>query len=78
MRIRVERTFLTTQSGTRVIVAQPESSVMDADSLSGALLAFIEQDGARLLGTIAEKEHRAVATAWKNRVYILSAEPAPD
>lgn len=78
MRVRVERTFVTTASGTRVIEAEPESIVVDAISLSQALLDFIENDGARLLGTIAATDTRAVATVWRNRMYMLSAEPAAD
>jgi hypothetical protein len=78
MRIRIERTYLTTERGTRVIEARPDQTIVEADSLSSAILDFIKKDGARLLGTISETEHRAVATAWKKRVYVVSADPAPD
>ena len=44
----------------------------------GAFGKCRERDGARLLGTITEKEDKAVATAWKNRVYLLCAQAAPD
>lgn len=78
MRVRVERTFLTTATGTRLIEARPESFTVEAETLKDALVDFIAQDGGRLLGTVTEKPDRAVATAWKNRVYLLCAEPAPD
>ncbi|HUP46996.1 MAG TPA: hypothetical protein VM779_15930 [Thermoanaerobaculia bacterium] len=78
MRVRIERTFLTTPSGTRVVEIRPDSETVEADSLPEALLEYISRDGARLLGTITEKEGKVVATAWKNRVYLLCAEPAPD
>ena len=78
MRVRIERTYLTTPSGTKVAVETTDRTVVEADSLSNALLDFIHSDSARLLGTITANERKAVATAWKNRVYLLSAEPAPD
>ncbi|HEX9162531.1 MAG TPA: hypothetical protein VF980_12565 [Thermoanaerobaculia bacterium] len=77
MRVVLERTFLTTASGTRVIDARPEYVTVEANSLPAAIIAFVEQDHGRVLGTISEvTNQRAVATAWKNRLYILSAEPA--
>jgi len=78
MRVRIERTFLTTNSGTRVIDAEPESVIVESESLIAAVLSFITNDGARLLGTLAEDDHLVTATVWKNRVYTLTAEPAPD
>ena len=78
MRVRIERTYLTTPSGTRVAVEKTDRTTIEADSLARALLDFIHSDGARLLGTITENPVKAVATAWKERVYLLSAEPAPD
>ena len=78
LHIRIERTYLTTQSGTRVIDAKPELVTVESESLKDAILAFIHEDGGRLLGTVSESDGRAVATAWKNRVYLLSAQVAPD
>ena len=78
MRVRVERTFLTTASGTRVIDDRAEAVVIESESLSNAILAFISNDNARLLGSITEADGRGAATAWKNRVYVLAAEAAPD
>jgi len=78
MRVRIERTFLTTNSGTRVIDADPESVIVESESLTAAIISFITNDHARLLGTLSESHHRVAATAWKNRVYTLTAEPAPD
>lgn len=78
MRVKIEKTFVTTASGTRVIESQPDISIIEAESLTAAVIAFIENDGGRLLGTPTEKENRVVATAWKNRVYLVCAEPAAD
>ncbi|HEU4523302.1 MAG TPA: hypothetical protein VFT12_14935 [Thermoanaerobaculia bacterium] len=78
MRVRIEKTFVTTASGTRVVETQPESFEVEAQSLADAVVEFIQNDGGRLLGTPTEKENRVVATAWKNRVYLVCAEPAPD
>jgi hypothetical protein len=79
MRVRIERTFVTTASGTRVSVDQKDYTIVEAESLSRAILDFVLSDGARLLGTISEHgDRKAVATAWKNRVYLLCAAPAPD
>ena len=78
MRVRIERTFLTTNSGTRVIDADPESVIVESESLTAAILSFLTNDQARLLGTLSESDYRVAATAWKNRVYTLTAEPAPD
>jgi hypothetical protein len=61
-----------------MVNARPQSFVVDAESLSSALVRFVTEDRGRLLGTITETEHRAVATAWKNGVYLVCAEPAPD
>ena len=74
MRVRVERTFLTTATGTRVIEHRPESVVIESESLANAILTFINRDEARLLGSITEEDGRVAATAWKNRVYLLAAE----
>lgn len=76
MRIRIERTFLTTHSATRVVEVAPEYITTEAESLSAAILQFISGDQAKLLGTISDDERRASATAWKNRLYRLLAEPA--
>lgn len=78
MRVRIERTYLTTPAGTRVAIEHTDRTTVEAESLARALLDFIHSDGARLLGTITEHQVKAVATAWKDRVYLLSAEPAPD
>ena len=80
MRVRVERSFITTPAGTRVLNPRPESRVLEANSLRGALVSFIEGERGRLLGTVSElTDVRAVATAWVDgRLYVLAAEPAPD
>lgn len=78
MRVRLERTTLTTASGTRVVEVEPEYVVIEAESLATALLTFIADDHGQLLGSIREEAYRAVATVWKNRVYLLAAEQAPD
>lgn len=78
MRVRLERTSLTTASGTRVVEVQPDYVFIESESLVAAILTFIADDQARLLGSIKEEDDHAVATVWKNRVYLLSAEEAPD
>jgi hypothetical protein len=78
MRVQIERTYLTTEIGTRVIGPRSDRTIVESDSLARAMMEFIFSDGAKLLGTITESEGRAVATAWKDRVYRLTAEPAPD
>jgi len=78
MRVRIEQTWVTRPTGTRVVSYKPDYTVVEADSFSKAILDFIVRDGARLLGMIIEKEDKAVATAWKNRVYLLCAQAAPD
>ena len=78
VRVRIERTYLTTNSGTRVVETRPDHVTVDSESLHSAIVEYIEKDGGRLLGTISETAQRAAATAWKNRVYLLSAEPAAD
>jgi hypothetical protein len=78
VRVRIERTFLTTDGGTRMIHVRPDFFTVEAESLRAALVEFIASEGGKLLGTVSEHGQRAVATAWKNRVYLLSAQPAPD
>lgn len=58
MRVRIERTFLTTHSATRVIDADPESVIVESESLTAAILSFITNDHARRLGTLSESDHR--------------------
>lgn len=76
MRVRIERTFLTTASGTRVVEAEPETVVVESSSPSYALIEFVTREGARLLGGISADGNRATATAWKNRMFVVTAEPA--
>jgi hypothetical protein len=74
VRVRIERTFLTTASGTRVIEADPEISVVESSSPTLAIIEFVTREGARLLGSIAVDGNRATATAWKNRMFVIHAE----
>ena len=79
MRVQLERTFLTTPEGRAVIFQHAEKFERDATSLREAMLAFIDDDKGRLLGTITEMENRAVCTAWaEGRLYVLMATPAAD
>lgn len=79
MRVELERTFLTTVEGRAVIIQQPENSEVDAMSLKEAIVAFIEDEGGRILGTITELPNRAVCTGWvSGRLYVLMATPAAD
>lgn len=80
MRVRIERSFITTATGTRVLNPRQEASVVEADTLRAAIVTFIGEENGRLLGTVSEFDHiRAVATGWLDgRLYVLAAEPAPD
>lgn len=78
MRVRIERTYLTTDSGTRVVESEPESFLVESSSPSLALIEFVTSQGARLLGSIGAEGNRATAKAWKNRMFFLVAEPAAE
>jgi len=79
MHICLERTFLTTAEGRAVIFQQPEKSEVDATSLREAMVAFIDDEHGRILGTITELPNRAVCTGWVGgRLYVLMATPAAD
>jgi hypothetical protein len=78
MRVRLERTSLTTASGTRVVDIAPEYVIVESESLVAAIGSFVADDQARLLGSIKEEEGRAFATAWRNRVYLIVAEEAQE
>ena len=78
MRVRIDRTYLTTDSGTRVIEAEPESFYVESSSPSLALIEFVTSEGARLLGSIGAEGNCATAKAWKNRMFFLIAEPVAE
>ncbi len=79
MRIEVERTFLTTAEGQRVIPQIPSRQTVESLSLRNALVDFITREDGRMLGSITENEHRAVCTGWTcGRLYLLVAEVVGD
>ncbi len=79
VRISVEKTFLTTAEGSRVINPNAQHFVVDEPSLQAALLHVIKTDEGRMMGTITEVENRAVCTGWTaGKLYILVAERAGD
>ncbi len=79
MRIAVERTFLTTAEGRRVITQTTSRQMVEALSLRNALVDFITREDGRMLGTVTESEHRAVCTGWASgRLYLLVAEAAAE
>lgn len=48
MRVRIERTYLATASGTRVAVERTDRTTVEAESLPRALPDFIHSGGGRL------------------------------
>ncbi len=75
----MERTFLTTEEGRRVITQIPVRLTVEAPSLRNALLEFVARENGRILGTVTESEQRAVCTAWcSGRLYLLVGEQAAD
>ncbi len=79
MRVVVERTFLTTAEGRRVVPQIPCRSTVNAGSLRNALLEFVTREEGRILGSVTESDHRAVCTGWvSGRLYLLVAELLDD
>ncbi len=79
MRVVLERTFLTTAEGRRVVPQIPTRHTVDAASLRSAVLEFIARENGRVLGTVTETDHRAVCTGWvSGRLYLVVAEPVGD
>ncbi len=81
MKFRVEQIFLTDQEG-RVVEAGKEIDfhIVDADDPRGAILQFLAQDEADLMGEVLKfPGMQAVATARRgNLVYTLQLIPATD
>lgn len=75
MRVQLERTFLTTPAGVHIPESDPEVVVVESPTVLSAIVEFIADDHARLLGSIAETGERATATVWKGRVYLLAGTP---
>ena len=79
VRVSIEKTFLTTAEGLRVINPNAQHFVVDEPSLQAALLHIIKNDDGRMMGTITEVENRAVCTGWTaGKLYVLVAERAGD
>ena len=76
VRVALERTYLTTAEGHRVIAQMPTRCTVDATSLRNAILEFVTHENGRVLGSVTENDHRAVCTGWvSGRLYLLVAEP---
>ena len=79
VRVSVERTFLTTNEGRRLVSPETQRFIVEATSLRNAILEFITREDGRVLGTITEVDERAVCTGWTSgRLYIMVVEPAAD
>ena len=79
MKLLIERTFLTTRDGTRVLAPETHRFNVESASLREALLEFVTREDGRILGTITETAQRAVCTGWTSgRLYVLVAEPVAD
>ena len=79
VRVTIERTFLTSPEGTRLISPEMRQFVVEAVGLREAILEFISREDGRVLGTITESPQRAVCTGWTGgRLYVIEAQPAPD
>ena len=79
VRVAIERTFLTTPEGRRLLSPETQRFVVIAPSLRNAILEFITREDGRVLGTITEVDERAVCTGWTGgRLYIMVVEPAAD
>lgn len=72
-RYEVERVYLTNER------AQPEQTTdaiahIESDTAMNAALAFVERDGARLLGSICDAPgDQGTATAWRGgRLYVIT------
>ena len=70
----IERIFLTDEN------AQPAQmpdamAYIQADSAMNAVLAFVEREGARLLGSVCDSPgDQCTATAWRGgRLYVMTA-----
>ena len=79
VRIAIERTFLTSPEGTRLISPEMRRFEVEATGLREAILEFISREDGRVLGTITESPQRAVCTGWTGgRLYVIEAQPAAD
>jgi hypothetical protein len=73
--IELERTYLTTAEGHRVVPQIPARYTVDAESPRNALLEFVTRENGRVLGSVTEADHRAVCTGWAcGRLYVLVAQ----
>jgi len=79
VRVTIERTFLTSPEGARLISPEMRRFAVEAVGLREAILEFITREDGRVLGTITETPQRAVGTGWTGgRLYVIEAQPAPD
>jgi hypothetical protein len=80
VRFRIEQIFLTDDSGKVVGAVPPQFHLIDATSVDDALMIFIRNDRAELVGDILKLPgFQAIATARQNsRVYTLQVSPVSD
>ena len=73
MYYRVERTFLTSLSGLSEQTLDPRPYLSPGNTSSEAALAFIEQEGARILGSVSSlRGDKSLATARVDgRLYVI-------
>ena len=79
LKLLIERTFLTSREGTRLVAPDTQRFNVESASLREALLEFVTREDGRILGTITETAERAVCTGWtRGRLYVLVAQPVAD
>lgn len=79
MKLHIERTFLTTREGTRLLVPESHRFTVESASFREAILEFVTGEDGRILGTITENGDRAVCTGWTSgRLYVLVAQAVAD
>ena len=74
MTYEIERVYLTDDDGNPIQVRDEAYHAVEAFSAKGAALLFIEQDGARLLGSICEAPgDQCTAIGWeKSRAFAIT------
>lgn len=72
-RYEVERVYLTDEHAQPAQVTEPIAFI-ESDSAMNAAVAFVERDGARLLGSICDAPgDQCTATAWREgRLYVIT------
>ena len=70
----IERVYLTDENAQPAQMPEAIAQI-EADSAMNAVLAFVERDGARLLGSVCDTPlDQCTATAWRGgRMYVMTA-----